>query len=95
MTDQTTAPSGVVSSTELGLSLEQCRQDGAEAGSRGQPFDVCPFQFWKANTDQQTFNEHWRPRLDAWFYGWDSTREPIRKKYNPRWHKQPNPKASG
>ena len=92
--DTTASPPQHVGSTaELGWSLERCRQEGAEAGSKGQPFDACPFQFCKVNTDQQTFEAYFRPRLDAWFKGWKRTTKPIPKKYSPRWHKQPNTEA--
>ena len=57
--------------------IERCYQEGVEAGKRGLDFDACPFQFWKAGTDQQTFDAIWRPRLNAWFSGWKTPKDRI------------------
>lgn len=67
--------------------LEQCNAAGAEAGASGLPFSDCPYTFARANVDQRTFEAEWRPRLNAWFAGWKRTAPPVKKKFNPRWHK--------
>lgn len=80
---------------ELRMSLTECEAAGAAAGREGLPFGACPYTFDRAAVDQWTFDALWRPRLNAWFSGWDSARPPRPKAFHPRWHKTPNAKLSG
>ncbi len=73
---------------ELRLTLAECEAAGERAGREGEPFDACPYRFAAAGVDQPTFERHWRPRLNAWFAGWDRTRPPKPKAFHPRWHKK-------
>lgn len=76
---------------ELRATLGECEAAGEQAGRQGLPFGAaCPYTFDRAGVDQWTFDAHWRPRLDAWFAGWDRTRPPRPKAFHPRWHKTPN-----
>lgn len=79
---------------ELRATLAECEAAGEDAGRQGLPFGACPYTFDRAGVDQWTFDAHWRPRLDAWFAGWDRTRPPKPKAFHPRWHKTPNARLS-
>lgn len=54
--------------------VSECEAEGEKAGVDGLGFDACPYRFGVAGVDQATFNEHWRPRMNAWFAGWSRTR---------------------
>ena len=68
--------------------LAECEAAGEEAGRGGLGFDACPYKFMHAGVDQATFEAHWRPRLNAWFNGWNRTRPPRPVAFHPRWHKK-------
>lgn len=70
---------------------EECERAGEAAGLAGLAFAECPYTFDRAGVDQATFDATWRPRLDAWFEGWQRTRKPMQKRLHPRWHKTPKP----
>src|SRR5574343_930213 len=75
---------------ELRATLAECEAAGEAAGRDDVPFGACPYTFDRAGVDQREFDAHWRPRLDAWFSGWDRARPPRPKAFHPRWHKTPN-----